>query len=703
MYKNVTMELSLKPFKKTDEAYIRNVCREMFFQWRQLLKACETISVMMWTADGSELLDYSGNMQDEFDWCCWIGNAQCPQGDDPLDTEYTLHQRKFPYMENPPVMTYEILKTIIACIKEEGRAIFPNAKIRVGQTFDLGPEFAVSQFKYVRHPEICTSSSGCDGYGFVDGTAILKGDTRKYAAYPKGIKEGTPFAEFFGKQANIFLKDMDFDYIWLSNGLGFSSDPWKTTGKIYDGENFHPEFLEDTRSKVFMFWELFRKACPDFPIEVRGTNNSVGIDYSSDGVPTLDIYRAGFNITPPPNSPWAAILKDYGLEIMGQMTRVCELPQEDKGFMFRYYIHDPWWINSPWYDRYNGYPTDIYLPSAISRITPEGKVKTADTFSILSVDNSFGDMPDACVNEPLPHLLKAKKDAGDGIAPLVWVYPVKEYCSAKSEQELREMYECDNFIRYAITEGLPLNCVVSTENFLKHNTELYMGSIIISPSATNSEVIAKLEEFSAKGGRVIYYGSEMKAATENKFVSTKEKPSALREALSDFGLIIKHIGGSKTPVMTIANSNNGFFFSVYSPDTNTEAQISMPFGAPILIGGETVIKNGLACYRFPRCDHRECRVFVKQTSGELSSIEMTSGLPFHRRFKVSGLKNATVYYFPEKKYMDVAFAGPAPTVLDKEPAPTFDTSFVKEYDPKIGEYYKAENITGDYCFYMKRI
>ena len=38
------------------------------------------------------------------------------------------------------------------------------------------------------------------------------------------------------------------------------------------------------------------------------------------------------------------------------------------------YIHDPWWINSPWYDRYDGSPCDIYLPMAISRINADGRV-----------------------------------------------------------------------------------------------------------------------------------------------------------------------------------------------------------------------------------------------------------------------------------------------------------------------------------------
>ena len=70
MFKNITLEVSLKPFKQTDNEYIHNVCRTVFRQWYPLLKDREEVSVMMWTADGSELLDYSGNMDDTFEWAC---------------------------------------------------------------------------------------------------------------------------------------------------------------------------------------------------------------------------------------------------------------------------------------------------------------------------------------------------------------------------------------------------------------------------------------------------------------------------------------------------------------------------------------------------------------------------------------------------------------------------------------------------------
>ena len=78
MFKNITLEISLKPFKKTDEDYIRSICKKVFSQWAPLLKGREVISIMLWASDGSEILDYAGNMDDTFEWCYYLGTANHP-------------------------------------------------------------------------------------------------------------------------------------------------------------------------------------------------------------------------------------------------------------------------------------------------------------------------------------------------------------------------------------------------------------------------------------------------------------------------------------------------------------------------------------------------------------------------------------------------------------------------------------------------
>lgn len=705
MFNTVTLEISLKPFKKTDDEYIRSVCREVFSQWRPLLKGRKNIGIMFWTSDGSEILDYAGRLDDEFEWCSYIGTANLPHLSEGEAPYLSLHKRSQPYTKCPPVMTYRILQKIVKTFREEGRAAFPDANILIGDTFDIGPEFAVSDFKYRRHNEICKGRK-LDCGSFVDATLPLHADDRPYAAYPTGIPEGTLFGTFLGKQSAKFLPDMGFDFLWLSNGLGFSSNPWDVTGKLFDGKNYYPERLGKTRSDVFAFWKLFRDEC-DVPLWTRGTNNSVGIDYATDGVPLYDIYKAGFNILPPPNSPWAALNDNYGLELMGHMTRIAELPSDS--FLFRYYLHDPWWVNSPWYDRYNGQPMDIYLPMAIARISKEGKCESAGMFNILSIDNSFGNMPDSCVNESVPHILKAEKDAPDEPSPLVWVYPMREYTTAEGEAALRRMNEGDRFICNAINNGLPLSTVVSTDNFIATDESVYDKCILLSPVPESQQVLQRLAALSEKCG-VIFYGSdeELAAVPEMKNsarVSTSSHPSALVEALGAFGITLRFVmkkSAPKPPCIAVSRSEGGYFFSVYNPDTTTDTHIKLPLGAPILMGGETEItEDGCAVYRFAKSEHRECRIFVKQKGGVISAKEAApSNAVYRRKIRLSGLEDATVYFFPETDgKQDCARA--AKGYQNSDETPIFLDSFRIEHDSRYGTYLVGEHIDGEILLMME--
>lgn len=705
MFRSVTLEVSLKPFWQTEPDSVRAVCAQIFDQWRPLLKGREEISIMMWVSDGSELLDYAGRMEDEFEWCRFIGTANLPPLGEGEPRETSLHRRRQDYMPNAPHMTYGILKMIVATLKDECRKAFPMARCTVGETFDIGPEFAISDFKYRRHREICTGTV-LDHCGFVDATATLHADDRCYAAYPNGIPEGEKFGTFLGKQSKYFLNDMGFDYLWPSNGLGFSADPWNKTGKIFDGEHYFPEKLADTKQKVFDFWKSFREACPDVPLRTRGTNNSVGIDYASDGVPLYDIYHAGLDITAPPNSPWAALDDNFGLEMMGHMTRICELPND--AFPFRYYLHDPWWVNSPWYDRYDGTPCDIYLPMAISRVTGDGKVHSANTLNILSIDNSYGGMPDACVNEPLPHLLKAEKDAADETAPLVWVYPMHEYTTSDSAALLKEMNEGDHYICGAINDGVPLCCVVSTDNFLQLNAAALAKSILISPVPVREEVAAQLRNMARAGVPVIIYGTSEALRTVNasdnagmRMLNIAAGVSRLREEIGSLGYEIdfEHRGGSsKVPTMALARSDGALWLSAYNVNTTTAVRLKFPLGAPLLCGMETEIVNGSAIYHFARSEHRECRAFVKQDSGVISCREMPPvNARFRRNIRLAGLRDATIRIFSETG------CECALSTADPNDSPKFYTGVKTVNDERLGTYLEAEHLNGDIYILIGRV
>lgn len=507
MFKEINLEISLKPFKKTEPEYVRGVVQRIFTQWKYLLSGRESISFLLWVGDGSEILDYKGDLEEIIEWAYLAGTAnRRPTLKPGEDKDVNLHDINVPYTDDIPTVSYKTLKMITDIFREECAKSYPNAKFSMGIPFDIGPEFAKSDFKYRRHREICTGGEGENAGAFINSYSTLAADDYPYAGYPDGIPEGTPFGSFLGRQSRLFMKDLGFDYIWLSNGMGFSAKSWSPDGEIFDGEKFHPEKLSEVTEQVFSFWKYFREENPDCPIYTRGTNFSAGIDYAVDAVGLHRLYNSKLGIVPPPNSPWAAINANYGLELMGHMTRNCELPGDK--FMFRYYLHDPWWCNTPWYDRYGGSAHDIYLPMSISRIDGEGRVQSAEIFNILSIDNTLGNMPDRCVWETVPHYLTAEKNAPDAPAPFVWVYPFREYTTATDETSLRTILSGDLFICRAMIAGFPMSSIVSCDNFLKTEKGLYKKSVLVTPvPVANSEFEKEILEYAKCGGRVLFYGS----------------------------------------------------------------------------------------------------------------------------------------------------------------------------------------------------
>lgn len=507
-FQNITLEMSLKPFKVNNKAYIREVADEVFTQWSALIRQADTVSVMLWTSDGSEILDYKGNLDQPLEWAKYIGNPNTGHEVGSGPKELSLHERAYLYMENSPTYSYGDLKFIIQALKEVGRKI-TGKPITVGTTFDPGPEFAKSEFKYKKHPEILGGNAM--GYKtFVSCYSTLNADSEPYAGFSKGIPANTPFGTFFGRQSQHFLTDMGFDFIWFSNGFGFGAAGWNATGAIFNGKGFEQEKIKDATDKIYNFWVLFRKECPKFQIRTRGTNLSVGSDLARDAVDLRNIYKGNFNMLPPPNSPWAALDGDFGLELVGYMSRISELP--DTRFPFRFYTHDPWWLNSPWFDRYGREPHDIYLPLSVCRIDANGNIGIPTHLSILTVDDSYGNMPVQVPNEVTPHILKARSDSPTAPGPLVWVYPFDEYhdWAHQYKDRLPEIYYGDWFIRQAINNGLPLNTVISTSSFqsvITKKPDLFKQSILITIAPEAGSSLEKaLIRFVENGGNLIVFG-----------------------------------------------------------------------------------------------------------------------------------------------------------------------------------------------------
>ena len=751
--RNVTLEISSKPFRDNSEATMRAVCRKMFNQWQMLTQNADAVSIMLWLADGSEILEYKGNLDDQFEWAYWHGVASPVYG----------HHQAVKYMDDPPRRTYSWIKQLIEVIKSVGSEI-TGKPIRVGSTFDPGPEFAVSEFKYIRHREICCGGS-VGRNTFVTCNTILKNDDVNYAGFPAGIPDKTPFGVFLGRQAKHFLRDMGYDYIWFSNGFGFGLETWGVTGSLFDGKQFFPEKAGETSAEILKFWEDFSRECPDMPVETRGSNLSAGIEIATDAAPLSEIYNT-FKASPPVNSPWAAIDKDIGLELAGWLSHISELA--DGNYPFRFYIHDPWFVNSPWLDRYEREPYDIYLPLAVSMIDRQGNVRTPSSVNLLTVDDSYGEMPDQVPMEVIPYIADGLRRKPDQAGPFVWAYPFNEYQKMVLKQGrcLDEIFADDWFIRGAINNGLPLNTVTSMTSLpalLDSRPDIFTGSVLVIPvNACSGECAGKLEKFVRNGGNVLFYGPAQNAVpdvlrllnlkivdgvsgemgltlnlesdslskqacprtivhydifsggplreviadqndmtTAIKAVAVKDahtsriaalarKPfsadsgkicwvrtinpaqsadcqrfvmppdpnrifhfdNIMRLMIQEFGFKViyrKDAPANPNPKLTVSRNRNAFYLSVFCPDTLVEEHLRFPFGAPIMNGLETELKNGAAIYRLPHSTSRECRVFVDQAQpGAVACHERCSvHTGVSRRLLITGLKDADITFFPE--------------------------------------------------------
>ncbi len=501
----VSLEISLKPFGRDKSAQgYEAAARHLFEQWMPLLCRADGCSVLIWTSDGSEILDYSGDLDDTFEWCQYIGignwHRDVPQ--EKRNADYDLHSFPIHYIENPPEMSYRDLKEIISTLKRVGREV-TGFEIAVGETFDPGPEFAWSEFKFNRHPEASRRTMGIRQW--LHCASRLHADDRRYAAYPDGIPEGTHLGEFLGRQFTALRRDTGFDYIWLSNGFGFSLASWNWTGELFDGERFDFANAEKIRGDIEEFWTYFSREVGDMRVETRGSNLSTGMDISAHGCPIDTIYRQ--SIIAPPNSPWAPLLYRFGIEMAGYMSHIAELPKH--GFQMRYYIHDPWWLNSPWFDRYDRSPHDIYLPLSIARLDADCRVTKPMGLTFLSADDSFGRLPDRCPNEVIPHLLAAFNDYPDEAGLVTWVYPFDTYCKiGLREGHMERIFMDDWFIESAIDLGFPINTVISDANFIAADRDNLLGTILVTPvPEADSALEEAILDAVGRGARVILFGT----------------------------------------------------------------------------------------------------------------------------------------------------------------------------------------------------
>lgn len=510
----VTLEMSLKPFTSLEPEAIDEVCAEAIRQWLPLIGMAKKASLLLWVSDGSEILTWDGNENTRFEWAKYIGfaNERCfshIQGDnDPRIAR--------PYRERPLDLTYGDLRRIVSSFKRVADHRF-GVELEVGATFDAGPEFAYSDFKYKNHPEINRAELGGRNVALkADYTVVctwskLHGDRNPYAAYPGGIPEGTPFGEFLGRQCASFLPAMGFDYIWFSNGFAVSYFPWTYLGANYNGDQLPLADYDELSGKILSFWEHFRRECPETRIEIRGTNFGTGMDLAKDCIPMKTLYDRGYIELPPPNSPWGALNFDFGLEMTGYLSRVAEIPGST--YPFRFYPNDPWFWQNPWRDLYDRQPHDIYCPLSAARVNGRGEVEGPGVVEILTIDTERGELCESDTAELLPHLRRALTQVPDQPGVVTWVYPFRELhdqMETSAENSGSVLFH-DWFIRNAINRGLPLNTVVGSDTLFGMETaaaeRLKDTVLLVSASWLSKEHADYFAAYVRSGGQLLLYGS----------------------------------------------------------------------------------------------------------------------------------------------------------------------------------------------------
>jgi hypothetical protein len=513
-FDRVVLEVSLKPWKQLQPEFVRATCTHLFENWRNLIERSDEVCILMWTNDGSDIYEWTGNLSDKVSPPYYVGfcNYEMEHAFDPDNRHYRINRAK-PYMDAPPVITYRDLRSIIRELRNTAMRMF-GRKILIGSTIDPGPEFAFSKFKYERHPEVLTPNGWKNmPMHFITHTAVLKADALPYGGFPEGIPEGTSFGTFVGKQMTSARNELGFDYIWFSNGFAYSHYPWGYRGELFMGEEWAPEKADSERKKTNKFWTDFRAEC-DCPIEVRGTNFPMGSDISTDGCSHKDIMEIGKLDRPPCNPPWGS--RALGLEMVAYMSRIAKT--RTRRIPFRFYLNDPWFNSNAWYDYYNRETFDIYTPMSVSRMNAQGGVDTPTDLSLLTIDTELGELIREEANEATPHFLRALEMRADAAGPLVWVYPFDEYDEVlKTEPaNLRYVFAHDWFMRGVVNHGLPLNTVASSDVCARVAAEDNLpDAVFVAPAALGDWAYQRvLLELVKKGGHVMLYGSLDHVSTE---------------------------------------------------------------------------------------------------------------------------------------------------------------------------------------------
>ena len=507
LFRHGALELAPKVLFRKDDAFLDGFFTELFRSYRQLLKHADAVSLLFWLGDGTEILQFSGDLAQPIAWARWQGFAH-PAGDPP--------RKPVLYTDHPVELDYADVKRIVAAARRACAGVF-GKPLSFVLPFDPGSEFTEAPFRYERHPEILLRM-GLSTVRCIDAIGRFHADAARYAGYPDGIPEGTPFGEFLGRQARAFFDAVGADAIWFSNSFGFGRSPYASggTGQFFDGERFLPEGNRAVRDAILAFWEAFRRECPDLPVHCRGTDFPVGMNLANHASAYRALYDGNrFGVVPPPNTPWPALTRNEGLALAGTLTQNAPFP--DARLVLRYYTTDQWFCNNPWFDRWDRSPHDLYLNGSLCKFAPDGSL-CAFTDVQFGVDGSWGETPDEIADEVIPHFKRAAALRPDAPPPVVWAYPFDEWDDAVFGDNPRPdiPFGGDLSILGAFNHAFPLAGAVTTANLaaaLAAQGAALRESVLVTPAPVpGSETERLLLDHLASGGRVLCYGTLREAS-----------------------------------------------------------------------------------------------------------------------------------------------------------------------------------------------
>jgi len=211
--KSLSLVFTPKIFKEPRD-YERDA-KAFLEHYRPFCEGFDEVLLMFCVGNGEQMLLYPGPDAHgtEIAWARYSG--------------YT-----FPYIgkertiESSLRLSYSTVHDLVRILREIASDV-GMPEVRIFDMIDPGTEFCESEFRQRRHPEVMwmddprrEPQQGIRAWTWVDISARLRKDESKYAAFPNGIQEGLPFADFCVFQVGSYLEAMELDGVMLLNAYG---------------------------------------------------------------------------------------------------------------------------------------------------------------------------------------------------------------------------------------------------------------------------------------------------------------------------------------------------------------------------------------------------------------------------------------------------------------------------------------------------